>query len=87
MLLEIEFPGRTVRAHYDDENALRRALFVSIHEELEESAEESPIEAHELARDLGRDSFDNVQQGKPWQWEYGRVRVRVSYDGERPQAL
>jgi hypothetical protein len=87
MLLEIQFPGRTVSAHHDNGNALRRALLASIHEELEDSPDESPEEAHELARALGRGDLDDVQPGRPWQWAHGRVQVRVSYDGERPQAL
>jgi hypothetical protein len=90
MLLEIEYPEHpeaNVSEHYDNGPALKRALLVSLHAELEESAEVSPPEAFEAARELGRYEFEDISPDRPWTFDHGRARVRVTYDGERPQAL
>lgn len=83
MLLEMDFadrPEARVSKHFESEALVRREMFSALHGVLEESAEKSPPEAVELGFTFGGDDFVSIDADHPWEWNWGRVKIRISVD-------
>src|SRR5258708_5633334 len=87
MLLEIEFverPDANLNAWHSDCASARRVMFNTVHEVLEDDAFESPPEAVELGFALSTDNWAAIEPARPWEWSFGRVKIRLSCDAELP---
>ena len=83
MLLEMEFadrPESRVSTHFETAALLRREMFSQLHLVLEEDADKSPPEAVELGFTFGGDDFVSIDADHPWEWDWGRVKIRISVD-------